>query len=262
MEAQDKDRDVTLSWADRYQSAYQADYGFESVIVHYRRQLLLERLERHRPRTVVELGCGAELLYDAWLRRGGYPCHWMIVEPATAFAAGARGANLPNLQVICDFFENAAEDVKQIFAHGPDMVICSSLLHEVPSAAALLRAMREVMGDKSLLHVNVPNAESMHRRLARSMGLIDNAKTMSGRNIALMQHRVYDMQDLKDELMAAHFEVIDEGGYLVKPFTHAQMESITPVIGRAVLDGMYRLGKELPEQASEIFLECKSVAHG
>ena len=45
-----------------YQTAYLADYGFESVMVHYRQQLLLERLDKLRPKIVVEIGCGSELL--------------------------------------------------------------------------------------------------------------------------------------------------------------------------------------------------------
>lgn len=257
MEAQDKDRDATMSRADRYQSAYQADYGFESAMVHYRRQLLLERLEQHRPDTVVELGCGDELLYEAWLQHGGHASQWLIVEPATGFAAKARDAGLPRLQVIQDFTENVVQDIRQYFPLGPDMVICSSLLHEIPSADALLRAIWEVMGEKSVLHVNVPNAASIHRRLAMSMGLIEHAKTMSDRNMTFMQHRIYDMPDLRQELASAHFEIIGEGGHMIKPFTHAQMEHIAPIIGEAVLDGLYRLGRDIPEYASEIFLECR-----
>lgn len=240
-----------------YQSAYMADYGFERTMVQYRRKLVLERLERYRPTVVVEIGCGSELLYEAWLNQGGESEHWVTVEPASQFAEQARAAGLPNHHVIRDFFENAKGDVDALLPRKPDMVICSGLLHEVPSALGLLAAVTAIMGEDSLLHLNVPNAGSIHRRLAKSMGLISDTKAMSDRNISLLQNRVYDMQSLKADLLGAHLEVIEEGGYLIKPFTHTQMERIVPVIRDQVLDGLYTLGKELPEQASEIYVEAR-----
>jgi hypothetical protein len=246
---------------NRYESAYMANYGFESTMVHYRRALLLERLEKYRPRVVVEIGCGLEPLYDAWLRRGGEAESWIVVEPAEKFASNAKSLNLPNLHVICDLFEDAVEKVRETMPRCPDFVICSSLLHEVPSANALLAAIHSVMDEATLLHVNVPNSDSFHRRLAKAMGLISDTKAMSERNTTLLQHRVYSMVDLKSEMVPAGFEVVETGGYFVKPFTHAQMEGVVPVVGNDVLDGLYLLGKEEPELASEIFVEAIRAIH-
>ena len=118
------------------------------------------------------------------------------------------------------------DEVKSLLAKAPGLVICSSLLHEVPSAPELLRAIHDVMGNDSLLHLNVPNSESLHRQLAKVMGLITDTKEMSSRNINLLQHRVYDIQTLKKDLLAPGLDVLEEGGYLVKPFTHGQMEKM------------------------------------
>jgi hypothetical protein len=251
---------MTKERADQYHSAYMADYGFESVMVHYRRELLLERLNKLRPKVIVEIGCGSELVYDTWLQRGGSAECWVIVEPAEQFASIVSNSNLPNLHVISDFFEHAMPEVRNCLPRQPDLVICSCLLHEVPSEAELLGAIRAVMGESSLLHINVPNSESFHRRLAKAMGLISNTKAISERNASLMQHRVYDMQSLKANLAVAGLSVIEEGGYLVKPFTHGQMEKIVPVIGGQVLDGLFRLGREMPELASEIFVEARRMS--
>lgn len=242
--------------AEQYQSAYLADYGFERVMVRYRRQFLLERLAKYRPELVVEIGCGSELLYEAWHKQGDRADSWVIVEPASQFAEIARESSLPKLHLIEDFFEKSLARIEAILSRAPDMVICSGLLHEVPSTADLLTAIRQVMGAGTLLHVNVPNAESMHRRLARAMGLITNTKTLSARNVSLLQHRVYDMESLKAEISTAGLCAVEQGGYLVKPFTHGQMEHIIPELDDDILDGLYRLGKEDPEWASEIFIEA------
>lgn len=246
---------------DLYQSGYLADYGFESTMVHYRRKLLLGRLEKYRPMVVIEIGCGLELLYDAWLQDGGEVESWIIVDPAEIFAENAKQSNLPNLHVICDIFEHAVPKVKATLPRTPDLVICSSLLHEVPSAIDLLTAIRCVMGRATLLHVNVPNSESLHRRLAKAMGLISDTKAMSERNAKLLQHRDYSMRSLKLDLVSSGFEVVESGGYFVKPFTHMQMEGVAPLIGTDVLEGLYLLGKEEPDLASEIFVEAFRGKH-
>lgn len=141
----------------------------------------------------------------------------------------------------------------------PQLIICSSVLHEVPDVPRLLSAIASVMGEHTHLHVNVPNAASFHRRLAKSMGLIQELKAMSDRNQQLLQHRVYDREALEQDLHKAGLTITGSGGYLVKPFTHHQMETITPALGDAVLDGLYELGKENPEWASEIFAEGNKV---
>jgi SAM-dependent methyltransferase len=248
---------MTNERAAKYQAAYLADYGFESVMVHYRRNLVLERLEQVRPKRVIEIGCGSELLYERWLELGGSAESWVIVEPAEQFSEIARQSGLPNLTVLRAFFEDAVTEITERMPDGPDLVICSGLLHEVPSEKALLAAIHEVMGASSLLHLNVPNSESLHRRLARAMGLITDTKTLSERNVSHAQPRVYDISTLKADLIEAGLSVIDEGGYLIKPFTHGQMEKIAPVIGSSVLDGLFQLGKELPDLASEIYVEAR-----
>lgn len=250
---------MTSDRAAKYQAAYLADYEFESVMVHYRRVLLLERLREYRPAHVVEIGCGSELLYEEWLRQGGSVGSWIIVEPAEQFAERARNSGLPNLTVMQAFFEDVVPEIKQRMAGGADLVICSGLLHEVPSEKALLRAIHDVMGADSCVHVNVPNSESLHRRLAKAMGLIAETKALSQRNINLAQPRVYDMPALKADLAAAGLAVFAEGGYLIKPFSHAQMEKITSTIGESVVDGLFRLGREIPELSSEIFAEARRV---
>lgn len=247
-------RDIT-----QYESAYLANYGFESVMVAYRRRLLLERLAQHTPKTVIEIGCGSELLYRHYLDQGGQVERWIVVEPGDQFASTARAAGLPNLQVIQAFFEDATEQISALLPVSPQLIICSGVLHEVPDAHRLLASIASVMGEHTLLHVNVPNATSFHRRLAQSMGLIQNLKAMSDRNQQLLQHRVYDQEALEQDLRVAGLTVAESGGYLVKPFTHGQMERITPALGDAVLDGLYQLGKDVPEWASEIYAEARKV---
>ena len=224
-------------------------------MVRYRRTLVLERLTHHRPRTIVELGCGADLQAQGYSDAGGRWNDWLIVEPSQTFADQARASTLPNLRVVQGFFEDVADRVpRQI-----DVLLCSGLLHEVPDSDRLVSAMCRQMTPETILHVNVPNAASMHRQLARTMGLIDDVKAISPRNASLQQPRVYDLRDLTAQLERHGLAITATGGHLVKPFTHKQMEPLVGALGRDVMNGLYGLGKDMPELASEIFVEARLV---
>jgi len=244
---------------NQYQENYLNQYGFEAQMVKYRRKLVMERLDAIKPRTVVEVGCGSELLYQHYFQVAGAVDQWIIVEPGSEFYGIATKSGLPNLVAIQGFFEEAIPQIQVHLPTPPEMIIISGVLHEVASPRELLRAAQNIMGQQSVLHVNVPNATSFHRMLAKSMGLIDDVKVLSTRNLELLQQRVYDAASLRIDVEATGLAAASQGGYLVKPFTHAQMQAIFPFIGEAVLDGLYQMGKDQPELASEIYLEARKA---
>lgn len=238
-----------------YETAYASDYDFEAVQVRYRREAVLALLQKRRPDYVIEIGCGLEPLLPHYARAGGRVGRWVVVEPGASFAKAARAVmdQYPALEVIQRPFDtDVAQDLVQ--RYGPaSLVICSGVLHEVRDQLGLLRAMRQAMGPESLLHVNVPNAWSLHRRLAKAMGLIAEVTEFSQRNLLLQQNRVYSLAALQADLNTAGLNVVESGGILLKPFTHAQMSRILPEIGEQVLGGFAKLGEEFPELASEIY---------
>lgn len=244
------DRDIDL-----YASSYRIDYGFEAEMVHYRRTTGLERISQQRPRKVIEVGCGLDPWVVAYARAGGTWDQWHVVEPAHAFAeacrTGVREAGLANVTIHEAFFEEARLDNVD-----PDMIVCAGLLHEVPSSTYLLKALARAMRPGTVLHVSVPNANSFHRRLAQAMGLISNLTDLSARNTKLDQRRVFDLDELTAQVRGAGLHVTETGGLLVKPFTHAQMESLGPLLSRPMLDGLDALARTHPDWASEIWAEA------
>lgn len=240
-----------------YAGAYLADYGFESVMVAARRRLALEVVAARRPERVLEAGCGAELLALAAAAANLDFSRWVAIEPSAAFVAQARTAASaePRFSVIPGFFEDAVPEA--IATAGPfDFVLVAGLLGEVTDPGAILAAARAAVAVGGVVHVNVPNAYSLHRRLARAMGLIADEHEMSDRNRALAQYRNYDSASLRADIEAAGLRIVEEGGYLLKPFTHAQMENLGELLSPRVLDGLWTLGRELPELASEIYVNA------
>ncbi len=240
-----------------YENAYMADYGFERDMVFARQRTIVELIDSLKPRSVVELGCGDDLLVSK--SHAGSIKQWIIIEPAEGFAARARErvASDPRCSVIESIAEDATAAVRAHLPGGADLVVCSSLLHEVDAPARLLGACRAMLAPSGTCHINVPNALSFHRRLARTMGLVRSEYEPSARNLALAQPSLFDRQSLRALVEANELEVANDGGYFVKPFTHVQMELARSILTDKVLEGLWSLGRELPDLASEIFVNVK-----
>jgi hypothetical protein len=110
-----------------------------------------------------------------------------------------------------------------------------------------------------VVHVNVPSAGSLHRRLAVAMGLISDPAEESETQRLLQQRHVYDAAELEQELVDAGFRIRRRGSILVKPFTHAQMQRLVDdgFLTPQLLDGLDRLADQLPELGSEIWVDAE-----
>jgi len=233
-----------------YERAYLAS-DFEPVQARMRKRMLLTMLERLAPRRVLEVGCGTDALYAHWPHFERF----VVIEPSAGFAEKARrdAAGDSRITIIEDFVETAAPTLAgEVF----DLVLVSGLLHEVPNPAAVLHGLRPLCRQDTVVHVNVPNARSLHRLLALEMGLIDNLQTISDRQQALQQQCTFDMDSLVSLCEQCGFKVTEHGSYFVKPFTHSQMAGlqVSGLLDDRMLGGLYRLERHLPGLGSEIYV--------
>ena len=90
------------------------------------------------------------------------------------------------------------------------------------------------------------------------MGLIQSEKDLGERNILLQQARIFSIEELTAILKEQGFEIIETGGYFIKPFTHSQMDNL-PFMTPELLDGLFQLGRKLPEIASEIYVNARKL---
>lgn len=150
------------------------------------------------------------------------------------------------------------EEVVEYLSCDYDMVVCASLLHEVENPEELLHAIASICKKDTIVHIDVPNANSMHRILGKEVGIISDVHDKSESNIVLQQNSVLDMQMLKSIVEKNFFRVVESGSYFIKPFTHAQMFEMlqAEIINEAVIEGLYRIGDYFPEFGSEIYVNC------
>ena len=236
---------------------YEKDYNipnFEDYQTKYRKKKILSILKQYKPKRVLEIGCGMDPIFSYF--------DWdyekvVIVEPAEEFYEHAT-KKINNEKVICykEYFE--ANDKLKDYAF--DFIICASLLHEVSNPKEMLKNIMSLCTRDTIVHINVPNALSLHRLLAKEMGMIQDVHEMSNRNRLFQQNQVFDVDTLKDLVMNVGFEVIDEGSFFIKPFSHEQMYKMMKekIIDESVLDGLYFLEKYIPQYGSEIYLNLKS----
>lgn len=154
----------------------------------------------------------------------------------------------PNLEVVCSLFEGFEPAGKF------DTVIMTHVLEHVENPVQLLHRVSGWIGATGVILVLVPNANSIHRLVAVKMGLLEHPGHLNERDLRLGHRKVYTLAELKAHVGAAGLEVLATGGNFFKPLTNRQIEEWW---AEGMLEGFYKLGKDLPEYAAEIYAVCQ-----
>ncbi len=245
-------RDIT-----KYTKCY-VEQPFENFQVAYRKKNLLEIINKFNHKHILEVGCGSDPLFNSFRDFNKL----VIVEPSVVFYEKASNLLAHNerlkgkVDIINGYFEQSIESLKK---YSFDFIIISCLLHELENAQLFIEKIHQIIGPETMIHVDVPNAHSFHRILAREMGLIESVFEMSTANRHFQQHKIFDLSSLSEIIIENKFQIIDSGSYFIKPFTHKQMDEMVEnnIINKEVLDGFYNMTKYMPDLGSEIFINFK-----
>jgi 2-polyprenyl-3-methyl-5-hydroxy-6-metoxy-1,4-benzoquinol methylase len=250
---------MNISNTDRDMQDYVVQYkalAFERIQLAYRRKLVLNEIKRYSPKCLLEIGCGLSPLFTNL----SPDIVITVIEPALEFFQNANllAKKYPNTQVINSYLEELKIDQPSY-----DMIVLSCLLHEVPNPRVMLSSVAELCSNETVVHINVPNAISLHRLLAVAMGIIPEPMALSETQIVMQQQsKTYDISSLTFELSNAGFQVIDQGSIFIKPFTHRQMQDLVDnkFLTKEMLAGFDGLTKWLPEFGSEIWVTAKKIS--
>ena len=198
------------------------------------------------------MGCGKDSVVN-YLSYSTFD-KFIIAEPISSFLEGA----VTNKSNKITSLNCRIEDIPK-FNYKIDFVIISSLLHEVDDPLRVLKTIYKLVDKETIVHINVPNAESFHRILAKEMGIISSVFEMSATQILLQQSHTYNYESLTKLIELSGFVVIDKGSYFIKPFTHKQMQLMldNKIINTNVLEGLDRMIKYFPDMGSEIYLNVR-----
>lgn len=240
-----------------YAEKYYNEPG-ELYQVKYRKKLVLEKLAQYKHSNILEIGCGLDPLFQ-YIKE--YE-RMTIVEPAKEFADHARklAKEAKNITIIDGFFEDKVSN-NEIEKCDYDYVVLSSLLHELEAPEEILKAIYQICNTKTVVHINVPNAFSIHRLLAKEMGIISDEHELSFQQINMQRHHVFDQKSLIHLLEANGFEIIESGTYFLKFLTGEQMDNaITKgIVTEDIYEGLYRIIKYIPQFGSEIYVQVRKA---
>jgi len=225
---------------------------FERTQEYFRRKSILEFIEKGGFKDILEVGCGVNPLFTSF----GPDISFTVIEPTRHFYSLAleKSENIQNRKVLSLTLEEFNSFDKY------DLIILSSVLHEVVDKVKFVEKLRSLCGKDTLVYINVPNAKSFHRQLAVVMGIIDDVTDISFTQLKMQQlSKPFTMETLRSFLNQFGFSVIDAGTLFFKPFTHEQMHRLveTGFLTPEILQGFYELPKIYPEFGSEIWMIAK-----
>ncbi len=135
-----------------------------------------------------------------------------------------------------------------------DIILARALEH-IDDPVALLRKMSGWLlpGRQAAIHIVVPNADSLHRRIGVAMGMIPSVTSLSERDHKYGHKRVYTRALLEEHVRAAGLRISEIVGIYLKPLANAQMEQWP----RDLVDAFYQVGKQFPDACAELYLKCE-----
>jgi 2-polyprenyl-3-methyl-5-hydroxy-6-metoxy-1,4-benzoquinol methylase len=225
---------LTATGLDEYARAYYladdiADTGIEDVQQELSIDLIAGAIAGAE--RVLEMGYGMGLTTTALCDRG---FAIEVLEGSPLLAATARAAH-PGLAVHEGMFEQWTPDEPY------DAVLALHVAEHVDDPVALLSHLRSWVKPGGRLVVVVPNAESLHRRLAVRMGLQPALDSLSPRDHLVGHQRVYALDGLRADITVAGFDCVDEFGWFVKTLPNSMMLDYSPEL----LEALFAVSDEL-----------------
>ena len=236
-----------------YQKKYRI-LPFEFHQAFLRRQEVLKIIKDIKPRFWTEVGCGMNPLFLDYESSNLAT----VIEPAELFYTNLERLKRLNPHIKTQLLNYKIEDINTLnhFSKSQDLIVISSLLHEVQNSNRILESAIKLGDNKTKYIFTVPNAYSLHRQLAERLGIIDNIYQLSKQQKSLQQKKVYCMESLNKELLDNGFVVEEIKTIILKPFTHAQMQKLLDqnILTKEQIYALSQLSDIVPNLGSEILV--------
>jgi len=134
-----------------------------------------------------------------------------------------------------------------------DDIILANALEHVKNPVVVLKKAKSWLKKNGRVHIIVPNAESLHRRIGQKMGIIKKLISFNENDRKVGHRRVYIKKTLQKDVERAGLRVVKKQGIFLKPLSYFQMSGLDKIF----LDALYEIGKELPDYCSTIYFICK-----
>lgn len=228
---------------ERYSNIYEEDiaFGAEERINLLSAAFTLDRIQG----PVIELGCGNGTWTKLLVERFGSVT---VVDASAALLEKIQkehGERVQCREALFEEFEPPNDDYSTVLLIGA--------LHHSEAPLRILRHVAGWLHPRAKLVVSVPNAGSLHRRLGQAMGILQETNDLSELGVRQGHRRTYTLDLFRRHLSEAGLSIDYSTGLFLKPFSNAQMDSLSPEI----FSGLFRLSQEMSaEYAAILHAEC------
>ena len=142
-----------------------------------------------------------------------------------------------------------------------DTINLNMILEHVNDPVQVLINCKKHLSEKGVIICQVPNSNSVTRRLGVIMGVIDSIKHMSEKEISFFGHqRTYTLSTLSHDCEKAGLSVIQKGGLVYKPLPNDELLKISSDKSKEWIDkflnALLDFGRDKPEDCAVSYTVC------
>ena len=228
-------------------------YPFESILGNYQVMIAKQNCKGH---SLLDLGCG-EGVITAQLRKN---FSRIVGVDATFSQISLARRKYPDI----DFIHNTIEEFETNEKF--DCVLLFFILEHVDDPDQILKIAKKHLKKNGIIHIQVPNRNSLNRRLGKIMRIITNESDLHEHDIDLSHQRTFDLQNLIQLVKRNNLKMIKSGGFFLKAHPNHQMQILydsnlweNREIRKKYFDALFEIGKEIPEYASTLYVHCQKI---
>ena len=218
---------------------YKSREDFDSILIHYS---WLKIKNRCGTETALELGSADGLMTEELVKHFAKVA---VVEGAKKNVEWVQ-QHFPDVEVHHCLFEEFNTTSRY------DDIIAARVLEHLDDPVSVLTQMKKHMAPGGRLHIVVPNADSLNRKLGLAMGMLSSLDQLTERDLNAGHVRVYRKDLLMSHIRSAGLRIQELTGTFLKPVSNAQMVGWD----HKVLEGLFALSDELPLYATELYAVC------
>jgi len=228
-------------------------YGTQSNFQTYNRQYMLKKCLKYMGENGIALELGCETGYMSSLI-SQHVKSLTTIDGSKTFIAKAKQRNLSNVKFVYSLFEEIDEFQKY------DYVFASHVLEHLFDPQNVLKRIKKALKPTGKVFVVVPNARSISRQLAHTMGIVPDIYGLTPNDLNGGHRRVYDFDSVKNEVSKSGLKIIEISGLFYKPFADFQMDELINIgmLTDKHINGLYNLGNKYPEHSGAIFLAAEN----
>jgi ubiquinone/menaquinone biosynthesis C-methylase UbiE len=222
--------------------------NYSAYIYKYRYRVVRDRMTGPN---VLEVGVGHADVTNWLSEDGSFKIVSIDGSKAVLEYAAQKVTHPERVTFVHTYFEEFESDT--LF---DDILITNSLEH-VDDPVGVLKHIQQFLKPTGYIHITVPNAMSIHRMLGKEMGMLENEWSLNSHDIKVGHQRVYTLDLLRMHINKAGLKDVIYDGVILKALSNVQMNDLIDTYGEKVIDGLFAVGRRLPELAAELYICCR-----